>query len=370
MASKGRRKGNKWEFVVKKKGVLDKPLYLSFDDYDNGVEYCRNLEAQLARGIVPAIHEPMAVVVRLRDVFALYLRDGHPSAKDRDALNTLTEFPGGLPTDGLTVPKVDAWVSAMKRVDRLAPATIRAKVGAVARAIDWGRRKGLLELTENPLRSLPDGYSHYTELDANLAGVAREDVERDRRLEGGEEATIRKVITEGVLPRKQRPRPVPHKDDFLRDFDLALETAMRLRERFTLEVHQVRLHHRTIYLDKTKNGDSRQIPLSSVAMRVIEEQIKGKAQNDRVFPWWNGDSSAYGLKMASNFLSKLYADVFEAAGCPDLREHDLRHEATSRFFERTKLPGEAIMKITGHKSHKMLMRYLKLRGSDLASALW
>jgi hypothetical protein len=28
------------------------------------------------------------------------------------------------------------------------------------------------------------------------------------------------------------------------------------------------------------------------------------------------------------------------------------------------------MKITGHKSHRMLMRYANLRGSDLADRLW
>lgn len=61
---------------------------------------------------------------------------------------------------------------------------------------------------------------------------------------------------------------------------------------------------------------------------------------------------------------------FEAAGCGDLHFHDLRHEATSRLFERTNLSGEAIMKITGHRSHAMVMRYLSLRASELAASLW
>ena len=75
-------------------------------------------------------------------------------------------------------------------------------------------------------------------------------------------------------------------------------------------------------------------------------------------------------KATSNYLSKLFADVFEAAGCPDLHFHDLRHEATSRLFERTNLAAEKIMKITGHRDHRMFMRYLKLRESDLAKDLW
>jgi len=62
--------------------------------------------------------------------------------------------------------------------------------------------------------------------------------------------------------------------------------------------------------------------------------------------------------------------VAEAAGCEDLGFHDLRHEATSRFFERTSLSGEEIMKITGHKDHRMVMRYFNLRASTLVGRLW
>lgn len=50
----------------------------------------------------------------------------------------------------------------------------------------------------------------------------------------------------------------------------------------------------------------------------------------------------------------------------DPRFHNLRHEAANRLFQRA-TPSEAqIMKITGHKSHRMMMSYANLRGSDLA----
>jgi len=45
--------------------------------------------------------------------------------------------------------------------------------------------------------------------------------------------------------------------------------------------------------------------------------------------------------------------------------------ATARACDwAIQLPAEAIMKITGHKTHKMVMRYLRLRGSSLAAHLW
>ena len=252
MASKGRLKAGRWEFVVKRAGLLDKPLYLYFASHEEGVEYCRNLEALLDRGIVPGHHEPPKVIVRVADLIGHYLRDAHPSQKDREVLNRVEASIGSIPVAGLTIAWVDAWVTKMKREEKSAPSTIRAKVGATARAVDWARRKQLVELPENPLRGLPEGYASYTELDAKLAGVEREDIERNRRLEGDEEQRIRAVIEGGVIPRKQRPRPIPFAPDLMRDFTLAIETAMRLRERYTLTVDQVNLTKRTVFLSKTK----------------------------------------------------------------------------------------------------------------------
>lgn len=53
----------------------------------------------------------------------------------------------------------------------------------------WAQRKGLIVTQNNPFRGMPEGYVNYTELDAKLAGGTKEDTERDRRLEVGEEET-------------------------------------------------------------------------------------------------------------------------------------------------------------------------------------
>lgn len=42
-------------------------------------------------------------------------------------------------------------------------------------------------------------------------------------------------------------------------FCTALESAMRMRERYTLDLSQIDLSQRTIYLDRSKNGDQRQV---------------------------------------------------------------------------------------------------------------
>ena len=55
-------------------------------------------------------------------------------------------------------------------------------------------------------------------------------------------------------------------------------------------------------------------------------------------------------------------------GIDDLHFHDLRLEATSRFFEKGLNPVEVVT-ITGHEDTKMLMRYTHLRAEDLVEKL-
>ena len=52
----------------------------------------------------------------------------------------------------------------------------------------------------------------------------------------------------------------------------------------------------------------------------------------------------------------------------ELRFHDLRHEATSRFLEKGLNPIEAAA-VTGHKDLRMLKRYTHLNATVLAKKL-
>lgn len=372
MAGK-RKRDSGWEYVFKRAGVLDKPIYMTFADEAEGDAFAKRLDALLDRGIVPTEMRTNERPLNIQQLVNQYEREAHPSKKDRGALGTLLDPLGATPLTAITANWVDDWISAMKRLEKLAPATIRAKVGALARCCDWGMRKGYLVMPDHPLRTLPDGYAQYTKADEAMAGVKREDVERDRRLEPGEYEAILAVIDGGVLERKQRPLVLEHKMALKCLFVLAVESAMRLREMFTLTVAQVDMARRTVFLEKTKNGDKRQVPLSSVALAELQEFMKvehgaAPAPATRVFPWWNGEAGD--MDATSDYLSKLFIDIFAQAGAVDLKFHDCRHEATSRLFERTTLSETAIMRITGHKSHRMLMRYANLRASNLAQSLW
>lgn len=372
MATKRLRAGA-WRYTVRRAGVLPKPVYLTFADESEGDEYVRRLEALLDRGIVPddIAERPVRVDV-LRDQARKYLAEQHVSATDRDNLRIVLErLPASMPLRDVTYVWASAWVTRMKREDNLSPVTIRHHVGALSRCLDWVAALG--GIVANPLRMLPKGYAVYTVEDGRavtaVAGKLKVAEERDRRLAVDEEVAIREILAGAKPAARQRALELPHAGALLMLFDLALESAMRMREMYTLEREQIDLPRRTIFLDRTKNGDRRQVPLSSVALARLAEFIGDRAPG-RIFPWWNGKRDSNVLAQTTSRLSRQFDRIFSAAGCGDLNFHDLRHEATSRIFERTTLGEMEIAKITGHRSLRSLARYANLRGSVLAERLW
>jgi integrase len=135
---------------------------------------------------------------------------------------------------------------------------------------------------------------------------------------------------------------------------IAIETAMRRGELLSIEWSDVDLDRRTIHLENTKNGSPRTVPLSLRAKEILAalpRDISG-----RVFP----------LKAVA--LRGLWRRTCKRAGIENLHFHDLRHEATSRFFEKG-LNVMEVASITGHKDLRMLQRYTHLRAEDLAKKL-
>ncbi|MHB8210354.1 MAG: site-specific integrase [Acidithiobacillus sp.] len=132
----------------------------------------------------------------------------------------------------------------------------------------------------------------------------------------------------------------------------ALETGMRKGEIQKLLWKDVDLAKCTARLFDTKNSEDRTIPLSSRAIAVLKALPRNI--NGKVFPGAD--------------ISHTFAAACARAGIEDLRFHDLRHEATSRLFEKGFNPME-VSAITGHKTLQMLKRYTHLRAEDLAKRM-
>ena len=131
--------------------------------------------------------------------------------------------------------------------------------------------------------------------------------------------------------------------------ELAVETAMRRGEIIKLDWENIDIEKQTAYLPETKNGNPRTVPLSTKAkgiLRVLWPQESGepaKAPKGQVF------------NLHPDFVSRAFREVCKKAKLRNLRLHDLRHEATSRLFEKGLNPME-VATITGHETPQMLSR--------------
>jgi integrase len=99
---------------------------------------------------------------------------------------------------------------------------------------------------------------------------------------------------------------------------------------------------RSLLIPETKNGHARTVPLTNDAVALLHSYRT--AAGGRSFP------------VTANAFRLAWQRVKQRAGVDDLRFHDLRHEAISRFFERGLTVPEVAL-ISGHRDARMLFRY-------------
>jgi integrase len=137
--------------------------------------------------------------------------------------------------------------------------------------------------------------------------------------------------------------------------ELAIESAMRQGELLSLTSPAVDLDKRIARLEDTKNSERRDVPLSTRAVEIIRALPRPIIAGAPLFPLNQDD------------VIRTFREACTAARIENLKFHDLRHEATSRICKRVSM--QEAMKITGHKTPSMLMRYYHPKAEDLARKL-
>ena len=323
-----RRLRGRWQAQVRRKELP--PRAKSFDSKIDAEKWARNLEAELDRcGSLPDTR--LAEQMTVRELSERYLKEITPHK--RSVSSETYRIKAMLKRDiaHRTLAMLKPEHIATYRDERLAvasPATVIRELNSLGHAIDIARKEWGVHLSENPCRMIrrpkpPRG--------------------RDRRLQPGEEERLLEAADAGRNPL-MGPLII-----------LALETAMRQGELLGMTWDNVDLERRLAHLPLTKNGDSRDVPLSTRAVAVLQG-LQETASSERVF---NTTKSA---------VEQAWQHLRERAGSADLRFHDLRHEAVTRLLERGWNVIE-VATVSGHKELRMLQRYSHLRAEDLVSRL-
>ncbi|MHB8422974.1 MAG: site-specific integrase [Leptospirales bacterium] len=336
-----RKRSGSWQALVKKKGFGQ--IARTFDTKAEAEVWARSIKNEMDRGVFVSRKE--AEKTTLSEALDRYKREVTPSKKGAVQESMRIHIWKRTPLAKRFLSSIQGKDIAEYRDQRLkevSPNTVRHELAVLSHVFtiavkEWGM-SGLLNPVQQ-IRSpkMPPG--------------------RDRRLFPGELDRIIDASGSPVLP------------DIVR---LALETGMRQGEIAGMTWDMVDLSKRTVTLPVTKNGEKRVVPLSTEAIRILSglvRRIDGKV--------WGITSHAVpvafrrAVSRARTIYEKECAEKGEkpdSAFLVDLTFHDLRHEATSRFFEKGFNPME-VSAITGHKTLQMLKRYTHLKAEDLAERM-
>ena len=336
-----RKRSGSWQALVKKKGYGQ--LSRTFDTKAEAEVWARQLEAEMDRGVFVSRKE--AENTTLLEALSRYGREIVPTKKgavqERSRIRILSLSP--LAKRSLaSLQGKDVAAYRDTRLKEVAPNTVRLELALLSHLFtiavkEWGM-SGLI----NPVAQ---------------ARMPKKSPGRDRRLLPGELDRILAASESPVLPDLAR---------------FAVETAMRQGEIAGMTWPMVDLKKRTVTLLETKNGEKRIVPLSTEALRILSSltrRIDGKVwgvTNHAVSVAWRRALAR--ARKAYEKECKEKKEKPDPAFLVDLTFHDLRHEATSRFFERGLNPMQ-VAAITGHKTLQMLKRYTHLKAEDLAEML-
>jgi integrase len=322
-----RQRGGKWQARVIRDGYPDQTK--TFESKADAEKWARALESEMDKGQFVNISEAQRTT--LGDVIARYLVEVTPSMKgvteDTIRLKAIMRKPiARWSMTNLSTARIAAYRD--ERLKEVSGGTVIRELAYISAIINHARREWSINVP-NPVQMV--------------------------RKPQSPQARARVLTDEEVAKLLQSLEPIGRRSHWTKPVvQLALATAMRRGELLSLRWEHIDLTGRTAFLPDTKNGDSRTVPLSSVAVQVLEQlprHISGVVIPVKFFT-----------------LDAAFKRARKRAGLDDVRFHDLRRTAITRMAE--KLPNVIeLAAVSGHKSLMVLKRYYRPTAAELAQKL-
>jgi integrase len=321
-----RKRGSSWQAQVRRQGFS--PLTKTFSSRTDAVVWARDQERAADRGDLPLTRRELKSVT-VGDLLKRYELEITVRKRGADRERFKIRVIRSHSIAKATLDKVTGAMVARYRDDRLkvvTSGTVRRELAILQHGFEVARREWDLPILHNPVRQI------------TLPEPSRS---RQRRLAPEETGRFWAAVDRA---RAWYVRPL---------IILAVETGMRRGELLSIRWADVDTSARTITILTTKNGHPRVIPLTPTAIRTLEGLPRS---HDRVFP------------VQAMAVRQAWDRLVQRSGLTDLRFHDLRHEAVSRFFEAgLNVPEVAL--ISGHRDPRMLFRYTHPRPELVADKL-
>ena len=323
-----------WQAQIIRRG--HESQYRTFDTKAEAEAWAAIIESEIARGVFVSRSE--AESTTLAEALARYAREIVPRKRSgtRELSTVAAWRASSLASRPLAGVRGKDMAGAVRDMERrgLSPNTILLHLALLSHLFNVARTAWGMESLSNPV-DLVKGQR------PKLPGG------RTRRLVGDEYARLQTA----AQAYDSTPRAGGSIGPLI---TWAIETAMRRGEIAAMRWEHLDRRARVLLVPVTKTGVPREVPLSRAAAAVLD-----------ALPH-RPDGQVWSMRPES--ISQAFERVCRAAGIEGLTFHDLRHEATSRLFERG-LGDMQVAAITGHKTRQMLQRYTHLRAKDLVPLL-
>lgn len=388
MAKPRLKPSGKWEITLSHPLLPKGRKAFNFDTEGEALGYAEQWRLMKLAGMpLPSeLLTPPSAGVILATVLRAWINSGLAAPTSMSALGSLVSEVGNIKLSDADYKWLSGYLQYLKVTKNLAPGSIRHRVQGLGRAIDEYLRNHPGISMANPVKLLPKGYSGYTDQDKKLVIAngkePKADVSRERRLHAGEQERIVAALSGFQRPDRERSLMLQGGDALLTMFLVIVYSGIRLKEAYTLKRGGIDLQDKVIRVQRSKQWRGK-IAFREVPMRVEVHAALVKYLSTRsmlpsayLFPFMDEEPDLT-LKTVSSRLSARFASAFDYADCHGLREHDLRHEATCRWFEMRDASGnwmwrsEEINKILGWSPNSvMAQRYASFRSVDLAARMW
>lgn len=352
-----RKRGNyQWEAQIRKRGFPSQTK--TFNTKVEAEAWAKMIESEMARGVWLSRSE--AESTTLYEALTRYEKEIVPDKKGAVQDRSLVRILKGTQLAKNYMASIRSADVAKLRDEWLkiyAPATVLRRLALLSHVFNVSRKEWGMESLQNPVEAIRKPQPKNS---------------RTRRLEALPVVSEKTGVTSGkeIANEIEHIIAATHSLVLPAIILLALETAMRRSEIAELRWRFIDLDRRVAHLPDTKNGNARDVPLSTKAITILSSlKEHSKPAADKVF-----DMRADAITRAFDRAVKRARERYEKTNSlcdesflKDLRFHDLRHEATSRLAEI--FPMHELTKITGHKDPRMLMRYYHPKAEDLALKL-
>lgn len=249
----------------------------------------------------------MKELVQLSQAISKYITDYNVSRPVKSLCHRLQRYFANVYLQDLSPAIVEEY--RISRMAEATPATVNRELAIIKRVVNLSVTWGWID--HNPIACV---------------SYCKEAAKRDRWLTLDEELRLQKFAP-----------------NWLWDIIvIALNTGLRRGELLALKWENIHLDRRYIYIERSKNGDRRSIPMNDRVYEIFSHLRRNHSE------LWKG--------ISPSSLEYYFSKTVKKAGLDDLHFHDLRHTFATRLIQKG-VDLYRVQLLLGHRSPVMTQRY-------------